>query len=152
MPSQINPVDPSDVDGLKKVNLTVGLILAMVVVSLGLVALLADIKWSPPPIPDASCALALDSAMVTGRMGRIRGYYHVRGADGDFALPLDLTPYAPSDCVVLGAEPGCRLGDIDLPFTVGNASGSDTLTVVKEGRSFPFRISKSDCDQGGVAL
>jgi hypothetical protein len=142
------PIDPSDVDGLKKANITVGLILAMVVVSLGLVALLGDIEWSPPPIPDASCGLALDSAFVRGR--NERGYYHDRGAAGPFALSLHLVPYAPRDCVLLGAEPGCRLGDVAPPFVVVNASGSDTLTVVKGGRSVPFRVSKRFCEEMGL--
>ena len=149
-PSHIDPFDPSDVDGRKKAHITIGLILAMLVVSMGVVALLADIKWNPPPLPNASCGLAFDSTVVRGR--NERGFYHVRGADGTFALSVDLVPYDPRDCVRLGAERGCRLSDIDPPFTVVNASGSDTLTVVREGISVLFRVPMSDCEEDGLHL
>jgi hypothetical protein len=95
MSSLIDPGNPSDVNGLTMANINPRVILAMVVVSMGLVALLVDIHWNQPPIPDASCALALDSTEVRGRMGSLRGYYRERGADGAFDLPTDLAPYAP---------------------------------------------------------
>jgi hypothetical protein len=80
------------------------------------------------------------------------GGYRVPGANGTFSLALHYLPYDPRACVLLGAELGCRLGDIGRPFTVVNASGSDTLTVVREGISVPFEIPEGDCEARGFTL
>ena len=84
---------------------------------------------------DLTCSGAADTMRVTGRWehGSIR-------VGETFFLWGALDPYDPLDCARLGEQPECRLSDIRAPFTIAKPPGSDTLTVVKDGRSVPFRV------------
>jgi hypothetical protein len=95
------------------------------------------------------CDDGIDTILVSDDW--VRGVYPVNDS---LMLTTGMRPYDESVCDTLssrfnyiGSEPVCNLGDLYPPFEIYKIESSDTLYVIKDQISMPFRFPSGYCDE-----